>query len=244
MRRSDPWLGRERELDELGRIFSRTSEGEGGLLLLVGEAGVGKTRLAGRRSPRAGSMTCGASPQSAARRRTRPSRQCSASASTATPPPPSAHTRLSRTSMRSFPTGRSRPGVTDRETLLEALRRSLRDDFGARGDRRLPRRSSVGDAATLELLASLAQAAEAWPLLVLGAYRSEEIPRGHPLRRLRAELRRGRRLAELNVEPLDPDATARIAARVLEAEPGPTLRRRSTTAHKACRSSWRNWRPR
>ena len=39
-------IGRERELEELGEILSRTGEGEGGLVLLAGEAGVGKTRLA------------------------------------------------------------------------------------------------------------------------------------------------------------------------------------------------------
>ena len=38
--------GRERELQQLDEILSRTRAGEGGLLLLAGEAGVGKTRLA------------------------------------------------------------------------------------------------------------------------------------------------------------------------------------------------------
>jgi DNA-binding CsgD family transcriptional regulator/tetratricopeptide (TPR) repeat protein len=80
------------------------------------------------------------------------------------------------------------------------------------------------DAATLEVLPSLAEAAEEWPLLLLGAYRSEEIPRGHALRRLRIDLRRAGRLAELGVEPLDVDGTARIAAGILGGEPGPMLR--------------------
>jgi AAA ATPase domain len=39
-------IGRERELEQLGEILSRTADGEGGVLLLAGEAGVGKTRLA------------------------------------------------------------------------------------------------------------------------------------------------------------------------------------------------------
>ena len=80
------------------------------------------------------------------------------------------------------------------------------------------------DAATLELLPSLAEAAEEWALVFLGAYRDEEISRGHPLRRLRAELRRTGRLAELDVQPLDREATASIAGRLLGAEPGPVLR--------------------
>ena len=47
------------------------------------------------------------------------------------------------------------------------------------------------DGATLELLAALAAPLRELPLLVVGAYRSDEVGRGHPLRRLRADLRRG-----------------------------------------------------
>ena len=56
------------------------------------------------------------------------------------------------------------------------------------------------DGATLELLAALAAPLRELPLLVVGAYRSDEIGRGHPLRRLRADLRRARMLRELVVD--------------------------------------------
>src|SRR5688500_9596849 len=44
--RDQPLIGRERERTELARTLARAQEGHGGLLLLAGEAGVGKTRLA------------------------------------------------------------------------------------------------------------------------------------------------------------------------------------------------------
>src|SRR5439155_1228553 len=61
------------------------------------------------------------------------------------------------------------------------------------------------------------------PLLVVGVYRSDEIARGHPLRRLRRDLRRSGRLRELVLEPLDSGATALLAAQTLGAEPSPAL---------------------
>ena len=223
MRRGDPVIGRERELEELGEILSRTREGEGGLLLLAGEAGIGKTRLA-EAAVAAGRLVClrgvaaerGASPYApiAAVLRQYLRRE---PAALSPAEPLVGHLGIL------LPELGPAPEVTDRETLFEAVRGAF-EAISARG-------ATVvfiddlqwADAATLELLPSLAEAAEEWPLLVLAAYRSEEIPRGHPLRRLRTDLRRAGRLAELSLEPLDPEATTRIAARVLDGEPGPTL---------------------
>ena len=116
------------------------------------------------------------------------------------------------------------PAVSDRETLFEAVRGAFETISAREATVVFLDDLQWADAATLEFLPSLAEAAEEWPLLVLGAYRSEEIPRGHPLRRLRTDLRRAGRLTELRVEPLDAEATARVAARVLDGEPGPMLR--------------------
>src|SRR4029450_8065799 len=60
---------------------------------------------------------------------------------------------------------------------------------------------------------------------VLGAYRSDEVLRGHQLRRVRSELRRRRRLQELTVEPLGPGDTTDLATRVLGARLGNRLTR-------------------
>src|SRR6185436_13975020 len=46
------------------------------------------------------------------------------------------------------------------------------------------------DDATIDLLPALARALEREPVLLLVAFRSDDVPRAHPIRRLRAELRR------------------------------------------------------
>ena len=132
----------------------------------------------------------------------------------------------SRTSASSCPSSGRHRGVTDRETLIEAVRCAFetiaasaarRSSSSTTSSGRMPRRSSCCRPSP--------KPAEEWPLLVLGAYRSEEIPRGHPLRR-----------APNRPAPCGPPRRARrgatrsrrrprgLAARVLDGEPGPTLR--------------------
>ena len=43
--RPDPFVGRESEMAELTAALDGTVNGSGGLVMLVGEAGIGKTRL-------------------------------------------------------------------------------------------------------------------------------------------------------------------------------------------------------
>jgi AAA ATPase domain len=217
-------VGRECELEELAGVFSAAGEGHGGLVLLAGEAGVGKTRLA-EVAMAAGRLAClrGVADQLSS-----------------SPYAPIA--AVLRAFLRHEPGGLSQAeslgkylgailpelgpatSVADRETLVAAVRYAFEAIAARAATVVFLDDLQWADAATLELLPSLAEAAEEWPLVVLGAYRSEEIPRGHPLRRLRVDLRRAGRLAELSLEPLDHEATTRLAARVFEGEPGPTLR--------------------
>ena len=68
------------------------------------------------------------------------------------------------------------------------------------------------DAATLELLAALAPRLQELSLLVIGAYRYDELSRDHAIRRLRANLRRSRALRELTLRPLSLTHSAELAA--------------------------------
>ena len=71
--------------------------------------------------------------------------------------------------------------------------------------------------------ADLASALAQERLLIVGTYRNDEIGRGHPLRRLRNDLRRARLLREIIVEPLDQADTTALATRILGQSPGPAL---------------------
>jgi DNA-binding NarL/FixJ family response regulator len=224
MRRRDPLVGRDRELQEIGATIAAASGGEGGLLLLAGEAGVGKTTLAEAAVAAAGVEALFGI---ASQRGSAPYTPIAAALRSFLRRSPGGLAEMGPlTSQLAVLLPELGPGAEapDREALFEAIRRAFETLGCAGATVVLLDDLQWADAATLELLASLAAAAEEWPLLLLGVYRSDEIPRGHPLRRLRADLRRGGRLEELVVEPLDAEATAALAAQVLGAEPGPALR--------------------
>jgi len=79
------------------------------------------------------------------------------------------------------------------------------------------------DDATLDLLPALAGAISGGPVALIGCYRSDELPRDHRLRAARAELRRSRRLAEIDLAPLPGPCVTAILAALLGAEPEPEL---------------------
>jgi DNA-binding CsgD family transcriptional regulator len=217
-----PLVGRVRELAVLTTALAAVKDGRGGLLLLAGEAGVGKTRLVDEALSTAsvvvlrgeaaveGSVPYG--PVIAALRsglRDTPGLLGGA--------PLTGHLA------RLLPELGPPAAESDRATLFEALRWAFAticrpapivvflDDL------------HWADNATLELLPALAGTLEREPLLLLGAYRSDEIPRGHALRRARTDLRRLRRLRELAVGPLDRADTAALAARLLGGAVSPAL---------------------
>ena len=219
----DPLIGRRRERGELERALAAAREGQGGLLLLAGEAGVGKTRLAEETLGPSGLLLLSGpadqeatppyGPIVAALRsylRVAPDglRDCG---------PLAAHLAMLLPELGPAPDG------GDRSALFEAIRCA----FGM-----IARRQPVAvflddlhwaDNTTLELLGALAGSMQEESLLIVGAYRSDEIPRGHPVRRLRTDLRRAGRLHEVSLEALDREETAALAARVLGRIPSAAL---------------------
>ena len=79
------------------------------------------------------------------------------------------------------------------------------------------------DEASLGLLPALAEAAADLPVALVGCYRSDELPRGHRLRAIRALLRRNDQLAEIELGPLGDSDVTRMLTTLLGAAPQPSL---------------------
>lgn len=216
-------IGREREQAELAHALACARNGSGRLLLLAGEAGVGKTRLA--------EETLAASDLLVLR----------AGARQDATPPYGPVVAVLRAFLEAVPDGFGDAGPlagylalllpelgppperSDQATLHEAIHRAF-----AAVARRGPSAIFLddlqwADGATLDLLPRIASGIAHEPLLVVAAYRSDEIPRGHPLRRLRTDLRRAGRFHETAIEPLGREETARLAAALLGQAPSPEL---------------------
>src|SRR5919108_3539056 len=215
-----PLVGREAEERRLDELLSDARSGEGAFVLLSGEAGIGKTRLASSLARRAGvPVLRGAAIQD----RTAPYGPLVAAL---------------RSHLQAHPAGLDdcgplrgqlalllpelgdAPRRADRASVFEALRCALAaigpalvilDDL------------QWSDEATLEVLRALAEPVHTLPLLVLAVYRSDGLPRTHGVRRLRVELRRAGHRDEIALRPLEPEATAELLADALENRPAPSL---------------------
>ena len=221
----DGLVARSGERAHLQGALERAREGGGSLVLVAGEAGIGKTRLIGSVADGADALVLrGAALQGGT-------------------PPYGPVAEALRCGLRADPVafeelgglrrhlaailpelGRRAPSG-DRPSLFEAVRAALE----AMG-REQPVLAVLddlhwSDAATLELVGALAGPAAEMPLLVLAAYRSDGLPRDHPVRRLRHDLRRAGRLDELTLGPLAPAETAEILEAVLDGRVSPGLAR-------------------
>jgi diguanylate cyclase (GGDEF)-like protein len=75
------------------------------------------------------------------------------------------------------------------------------------------------DVPTLELLRRLVTSRELSHLLLIGAYRSNEVGAGHPLRLLLDDLQVRKGIRELPIGPLDRESVARLVADALDRKP-------------------------
>ncbi len=216
-------VGREQEAARIRELIGRARDGSGSLLLLSGEAGVGKSTLAHGLAGDSGlTVLRGAAAQTGAA-------------------PHGPLVAALRSYLHAVPGGLDdigplRPHLalilpelgppapdSDRATLFEAIRCAL-VDIGGEGPAVIVLDDlHWSDEATLDVLAALAGSLPELPLLMIAAYRSDELPRGHALRRLRNELRRAGALDEMALDPLDRDGTAAVAESVLGEPLSPAL---------------------
>jgi DNA-binding CsgD family transcriptional regulator len=216
-------VGREREHEQLVTALAAAAEGRGGFLLLAGEAGVGKTSLAREALATSGLLTLEAS---AAPKHTPPYGPLVASLRAylrAVPAGLDDCGPLSRYLAIILPELRVPPEHGDRPTLFEAIRCAFSTIARRQPTAVLLDDLHWADDTTFELLPVLAGALEKEALLLVGAYRSDEIPRGHALRRMRTDLRRAGRLGELVLDPLAPEDTVALATRILGRPPSPSF---------------------
>jgi len=220
----DEFIGRERECAQLASPIAEALRGHGSLILVAGEAGVGKTTLARQALSRSGLTVL---------------------EGFATPGGASAFAPLVEVLRAHLRSARDGPLVEgpladhlalllpelgpaapqgDPAALFEAIRLALATIAAQQPTAIFLDDLQWADDATLELLPALARTLSEQPLLILAAYRSDELPRAHPIRRIGSELRRSGHLRQVSVEPFDAEATAALVDRIL-GPVAPTLRR-------------------
>ena len=220
---TDVLIGRRSERARLDAALAAAVAGHGSLVLLSGEAGAGKTRLAEEVLGAApgttfvrGVATPGGSPYGPLTTAIRGFLRLQPDALSGCGPL-KAHLAVLLPEL-----GEARAS-DDRATLFEAIRCGL-TAMVARGPvAMLLDDLQWSDAATLEFLAMLAPTLGELPLLVVAAYRSDELARSHPLRRLRHDLRRDRVLDEIALAPLTRAETAALVEQVLGSAPSARL---------------------
>jgi DNA-binding CsgD family transcriptional regulator len=216
-------VGREQERSALREAIATAARGDGGILLVAGESGVGKSTLVDSVLAESERLVLSGATDQRAVRPYAPIVEALRAYGRSSPDSLRGSAPLSQHLALILPELGPRPSETDQATLFEAVS-NLFDQIAVRE----PLVVFLDDlqwvdGATAELLLHLDRVLRRAPVLVLGAYRSDEVPRGHPLRSVRSELRRRRRLRELTVEPLGAVDTAELAARVLGARLGSAL---------------------
>src|SRR4051812_21281225 len=212
--------------DELGRLeahLRRALGGEGALVLVSGEAGVGKTRLTDELCGTTGGpilrgaahhdATSAYGPVVAALR----SALRSDADALLDCGPLGDHLRILLPEL-----GRA-PKAVEAGALREAMRCAFAAVARDSGALIILDDLHWSDAATLEFLGEIAPTLGELPVLILGAYRSDELAREHPLRRVRNELRRRRVLAEITLGPLAESGTGALLEQALGARPSRLL---------------------
>lgn len=190
-----PLVGRDTELAELHARLRQCAEGRGGVVLLAGESGAGKTRL----------VTRAALEWDGRLLRGRALRGAPAFA----------------TFGRVWPE-LATDGPRAADLVLKALVAEAR-----RGPALLHLEDCHdADAATLELLAVADETLLDASLLVVAEYRSDQLPRRHPVRALRAELRRRHGSAGTTLGPLTGEQTRALVEAVLQGPAEPALAER------------------
>lgn len=232
--RVTPWTNRDSELELLRRMLSETAKGEGQIVAIGGEAGVGKTRLAEealrRTKPSSfrvlrgrGFQDVGDAPYAVWAEacseflREAPDlllyKVCSGCSTEAAQLLPQLASRIGSIPAES-PTGQTPSQLRFFAGIVQLLHNIAReaptvllvDDL------------QWADSASLRFLEYLAHHLRGQRLLVLVTYRESDLSEGGVFPEIMAELNRSRLVTPLPLKHLDPEAAARLTNGILAAE--------------------------
>ncbi len=221
-----PLVGRERERDRLDQALRGASAGTPRVVVIAGEAGIGKTTLVERFAADAsnsddllvmsgaciafGSEGLPLAPIIAALRQL--VQKVGAEAVTSLLPAPSGLTHLLPEIGTAYGPGASQPPATREALLLPVVPALLERLSSERRVLLVIEDLQWADQSTVNLLDILARTVRNARLLTVVTYRSDGIPRGHRLRSFLPELERIRGVSRIELGPLSRAETAELVA--------------------------------
>ena len=235
-----PFVGRQKELSELRAHVADLARGVGGVVLIGGEPGVGKTRLAetAMHEARAARALCltghcyemegGAPPYSPFMEifefstRLMPPRTFRETLGDAAPEMARVFPII-RQAFPDIPTPMEMPPEQQRQYLFSRYR-----EFNERASRVAPIVALVddlhwADEASLLLLSNMATYVDRMPILIIGTYRDVDLEVNRPFARTLEELTRYRRAHRITLRRLPQSGTADLLAALGGAAPPPAL---------------------
>jgi len=223
-----PFVGRGRELETLRAAWARAACGAGALLILSGEAGVGKTRLTAELArivqAEGGRVFIGttATPEAMPYQAIVDALRSALPLLAARPPPQARRAALARLLPelrdQGAPAVRLPPESSERESarLYDALVHSIRSLAAPRPLLLILEDLQWAGPATIDALGAVVRELARTPVLVVATCRDDETPPGHPLRSLQRALQLYGGVDELLVERLAMRDVAALVASIEE----------------------------
>jgi DNA-binding SARP family transcriptional activator len=235
-----PFVGREEERAELRRLLGQTKAGTGALLMVGGEPGVGKTRLAEelRRQCEAGGFATfvGHCYEAAGAPPYVPVVEAFEQALAAAPSPEAFRQFLGdeaseiarlvpklRRLCPDIPPPLELPAEQERRYLFNSVLEVLARTAAGRPTLLVLDDIHWADEPTMLLIAHIAERLADIPVLILGLYRDNELDAGRPLSNTFVELIRRRLARRMRLERLPADGVSQMLTGLASQEPPPGL---------------------